>query len=46
MVRDDIVLLDTAAALNPAGRLTAVCADADEFIQADRQGDIFLSGDK
>jgi hypothetical protein len=39
IVRDDIVLLDTGAALRSDGRLTAVCADADEYIQADRGGD-------
>ncbi len=46
IVRDDIVLLDTAAALSPTGRLTAVCADAREFIQANRQGEIFHCGGK
>lgn len=40
IVRDDIVLLDTGAALRSDGRLTAVCADADEYVQADRGGDV------
>lgn len=44
IVRDDIILLDTAVALSPTGRLTAVCADADEFLQADRGGNIHLNG--
>ena len=33
-----IVLLDTGAALNAHGRLTAVCADTGETIQVDRRG--------
>jgi serine/threonine protein phosphatase 1 len=33
-----IVLLDTAAALIPTGRLSAVCADEDRLIQVDRLG--------
>ncbi len=44
IVRDDIVLLDTAAALRGDGRLTAACADADEFLQADRGGNVYANG--
>ena len=33
-----IVLLDTAAALSPLGRLTAVCAETAEVVQTDRTG--------
>jgi len=33
-----IVLLDTGAALNAHGRLTAVCADTGETLQVDRRG--------
>jgi hypothetical protein len=33
-----IVLLDTAAALGPLGRLTAYCADTGQFLQADPSG--------
>jgi len=33
-----IVLLDTGAALGPAGRLSAVCADSGQLVQADRSG--------
>ena len=40
IVGSNIVLLDTAAALSVAGRLTAYCADTDQIIQADRFGDI------
>jgi serine/threonine protein phosphatase 1 len=36
MVGPDIVLLDTACALVPAGRLTAYCPDKEKFIQVDR----------
>lgn len=35
-----IVLLDTAAALRPAGRLSAVCVETGELVQADRAGAI------
>jgi len=35
-----MVLTDTAAAVSPVGRLTAVCADTGKFIQCDRQGKI------
>ena len=38
IVAADVVLLDTGAALRPDGRLTAVCADADQYLQADRAG--------
>jgi serine/threonine protein phosphatase 1 len=33
-----MVLLDTAAALSPVGRLTAYCPDTSIYIQVDRQG--------
>ena len=35
-----IVLLDTAAALSPRGRLSAVCADSGRLIQVDRVGEV------
>lgn len=35
-----VVLLDTAVALNVEGRLTAVCAETREVVQADRAGGI------
>ena len=35
-----IVLLDTAAALTPSGRLSAVCADSGELVQTDRSGTV------
>jgi hypothetical protein len=35
-----IVLLDTAAALTPTGRLSAVCVETGELVQADRSGAI------
>ena len=35
-----IVLLDTAAALTPTGRLSAVCVETGEVIQSDRSGAI------
>jgi serine/threonine protein phosphatase 1 len=38
IVRDDIVLLDTGAALSPTGRMTAVCAETSEYLQVDRRG--------
>jgi hypothetical protein len=34
----NIVLLDTGAALSPAGRLTAVCAETGDVIQVNRSG--------
>jgi hypothetical protein len=45
IVRDDIVLLDTGAALGPEGRLTAVCAETNEVIQVDRRGFV-VSGER
>ena len=33
-----IVLLDTAAALSPSGRLSAVCVESGEVVQTDRTG--------
>ncbi|HVT88435.1 MAG TPA: metallophosphoesterase [Tepidisphaeraceae bacterium] len=38
IVSSKMVLLDTAAALSPSGRLSAYCADNDQLIQADPQG--------
>ena len=40
IVGDKIVLLDTAAALSPVGRLTAYCAELAKFLQVDRRGQI------
>lgn len=37
---EKMVLLDTAAALTPTGRLTAFCADTGKFLQSDRAGDV------
>ena len=39
-----IVLVDTAAALRPHGRLTAACAESEEILQADRSGAIVEGG--
>ncbi len=39
-----IVLLDTAVALSPAGRLSAVCVETSECVQADRLGGIVAEG--
>jgi len=38
VVGEKMVLLDTAAALSPVGRLTAYCPDTSRYIQVDRQG--------
>ena len=38
VVRDDIVLLDTGAALSATGRMTAVCVETSEYVQVDRNG--------
>ena len=38
-----MVLVDTAAALYAAGRLTAYCADAHYYVQADRYGHAYRS---
>ena len=40
IVRDDIVLLDTGAALSATGRLTAVCAETSAYLQVDRRGSL------
>ncbi|MGA3065277.1 MAG: metallophosphoesterase [Tepidisphaeraceae bacterium] len=40
IVANKLVLVDTAAALSPVGRLTAYCHDTPQFIQSDRQGNI------
>jgi hypothetical protein len=36
----DVVLLDTAAALSVAGRLTAYCPDNNQMVQVDRFGEV------
>jgi serine/threonine protein phosphatase 1 len=38
VVGEKMVLLDTAVALSPVGRLTAYCPDKSTYIQVDRQG--------
>lgn len=38
IVAEKMVLLDTAIALSPVGRLTAYCPDTSSFIQVDRLG--------
>ncbi|MGA2584076.1 MAG: metallophosphoesterase [Tepidisphaeraceae bacterium] len=43
VVGNKIVLLDTAAALSPVGRLTAYSPDTQNFLQADRAGQIYAS---
>ncbi len=37
------ILLDTAAATDPKGRLTAYCHDTQTFIQSDREGNIVVN---
>jgi serine/threonine protein phosphatase 1 len=37
---DKIILLDTAVALSPVGRLTAYCPELNKFLQVDRKGQI------
>ncbi|MDQ3441523.1 MAG: metallophosphoesterase [Planctomycetota bacterium] len=44
IVRDDIVLLDTGAALSASGRMTAVCVETSEYLQVDRTGSIVVAG--
>lgn len=39
---DNMVLLDTAAAVNMEGRLTAWCFEESRYVQADRDGDLAL----
>ena len=39
-----MVLLDTAAAISPVGRLTAYCPDTSSYIQVDRQGKLVGNG--
>jgi serine/threonine protein phosphatase 1 len=41
-----VVLLDTAAALSPAGRLTAFCHETQRFIQVDRAGIVVSEADE
>jgi len=38
IIGQKMVLIDTAAALSPVGRLTAYCPDTSSYIQVDRQG--------
>jgi serine/threonine protein phosphatase 1 len=38
VIGEKMVLLDTAVALSPVGRLTAYCPEKSSFIQVDRQG--------
>lgn len=38
IIASNLILLDTAAALSPVGRLTAMCAETGHLIQADPQG--------
>ena len=40
VVGEKMVLLDTAAALSPVGRLTAFCPETSTYVQADRQGNV------
>ncbi len=40
IIANKVVLLDTAAALSPVGRLTAYCPELSQFIQVDRQGNL------
>jgi serine/threonine protein phosphatase 1 len=39
-----VTLVDTAAATDPRGRLTAFCHETEKFIQADREGAIVYQG--
>jgi serine/threonine protein phosphatase 1 len=40
IVGQKLVLVDTAVALSPVGRLTAYCPDTSKFIQVDKQGNV------
>jgi serine/threonine protein phosphatase 1 len=40
IVANKLVLVDTAAALSPVGRLTAYCPDTSSYIQIDRSGNL------
>lgn len=44
IVSGRLTLLDTAAALSPVGRLTALCADRAQMVQADPQGKLIVTG--
>lgn len=44
IVGEKMVLLDTAAAISPVGRLTAYCPDTSSYIQVDRQGKLVGNG--
>ena len=39
----NIVLLDTGAAVSPTGRLTAVCAESGDIVQAERNGQLVVA---
>jgi serine/threonine protein phosphatase 1 len=43
IVGEKMVLLDTAVALSPVGRLTAYCPDDSNYVQVDRQGKLVES---
>jgi len=43
IVGEKMVLLDTACALSPVGRLTAYCPDNSSYLQVDRQGRVVES---
>jgi serine/threonine protein phosphatase 1 len=40
VVGEKMVLLDTAVALSPVGRLTAYCPETSSYVQVDRQGHV------
>ena len=41
----NMVMLDTAVAMHPDGRLSAVCHETGSVVQADRQGQVIRPGD-
>jgi hypothetical protein len=42
LISAKMILLDTAAALSPVGRLTAMCAETSEVVQADPSGKLIM----
>jgi Calcineurin-like phosphoesterase len=40
VIGEKMVLLDTASALSPVGRLTAFCPETSRYLQVDRQGQV------
>jgi serine/threonine protein phosphatase 1 len=42
LISAKMILLDTAAALSPMGRLTAMCAETSEIVQADPTGKLLM----